>query len=73
MRTNSIYTNNLLIAKNKTPKEFVARMAMEITTIENLQTLGFTHSNGQNLQDRKIELETTIQQIMPPQVGGKHA
>lgn len=73
MRTNSIYTNNLLTAKNKTPKEFVARMAMEITTIENLQTLGFTHSNGQNLQDRKMELETTIRQIMPSQVGGKHA
>ena len=73
MKTNSIYTNNPLTAKNKTPKEFVARMAMEVTTIENLQTLGFTHSNGQNLKDRKMELETIIQQIMPSPVGGKHA
>ena len=68
MRTRSIYTNNDIVTKNRTPKEVVSRMAMEVSTIENLQTMGFSHSNEQDLQARRTELEQMIQQIKPAPV-----
>lgn len=72
MQTKSIYTNNEIKSRGRTPKEIVARLAMEQQKIEDLQKLGFTHSNGQEFESRYRELGELIQQFAPSQLRKEH-
>lgn len=60
----SIYTNNP-VPKNQTPQDRIARLAMEVRTIDDLLVMGYTSSNGVNLRDRRRYLETQIAILKP--------
>lgn len=64
MNNVSIYTNNP-VPKKQTPQDRIARLAMEVRTIDDLLVMGYTSSNGVNLQDRRSDLETQIAILKP--------
>lgn len=66
MKTMSIYTQDRTDMSRMAPADKIACYASELKTIYDLKLLGYTTSNGQQLDARAEELEQAIAQLEHP-------